>query len=357
MPQQDLGTELQQQVEQAYQQGQALKIVSGNSKAFYGERVGQGQNLELSGHSGIIDYDPAELVVTVRAGTPLSELNAVLAEQGQMLGFEPPHFSERASIGGCVACGLSGPARPFLGAVRDHVLGCRIINGKGELLNFGGRVIKNVAGYDVSRLMTGAMGSLGVILDISLKTLPLPEQELTLAMPTGIQEALDVMNARASKPLPLTGLAFDGEAVLQRLAGSAEVLKQARRKIAGDEITSSRQWWLDLREQNHFFFQQQEPLWRLSLSSETLPLGLPGRWFFEWGGAVRWLQSSVPAHHIRAAVEAEGGHACLFRNDHSDGETPVFHPLTPALLAYHRRLKQTFDPAAILNPGRLYREL
>lgn len=386
MPQ-DAGVELQERVATAYRLGQPLRIQCGNSKAFYGESVSSsgcsgsesakrkplvvGEVLDLRQHRGIIDYDPQDGVITVRAGTPLRQVNALLAEHGQILGFEPPHFSEQASVGGCVACGLSGSARPFLGSVRDHMLGCSILNGKGERLRFGGKRVGPAAGLDVARLMVGAMGSLGVLLEISLKTLPAPEVELTLALPTGTQEALDVMSARAGKPLPLTALAYDGEAVLQRLAGSAAAVKQARRKLAGDEISSGRTWWEDVREQRHYFFQApflqtpflqtpflqtKEPLWRLSLAPATLPLGLPGSWFYDWGGALRWFYSAAPYRHIRAAVEAEGGHACLFRNERGIDGVPIFHPLPSGLGLYQRRLKQLFDPACILNPGRLYRD-
>lgn len=354
----DLIEQLQHQIQQARQQQQPLVITGGGSKSFYGN-PSEGESLNVAGYCGIVDYEPKELVVTVKAGTMLKDLQSILAEQGQMLPFEPPGFADTATIGGTLACGFSGPRRPFAGSARDFVLGCKILTGKGEIIEFGGRVIKNVAGYDVSRLMVGAMGTLGVLLEVSLKVLPVPEEEITLAMPAHINEALDIMNARAGQPLPLSGAAYDGEAVVMRLSSTEHGIKEARKKIAGDVLEQGPSFWQELNEQQHYFFGDDMPLWRLSLAPATLHLGLPGSWLFDWGGGLRWLKTDIAPHDVRDAVEAEGGHATLFRNsEYWMQQEPfcVFHPLPSALMKIHRKLKAAFDPEIILNRHRMYED-
>jgi glycolate oxidase FAD binding subunit len=313
----------------------------------------------VAGYRGIVEYEPKELVITVKAGTRLKELQQTLAEQGQMLPFEPPSFADTATIGGTLACGFSGPRRPFAGSARDFVLGCKILTGKGEVIEFGGRVIKNVAGYDVSRLMVGAMGTLGVLLEVSLKVLPVPEQEITLVMPAHVNEALDIMNARAGQALPLSGAVYDGEAVVMRFSSTEHGIKEARKKISGDVLKQGPEFWQEINEQQHYFFGDDMPLWRLSLAPATLHLGLPGSWLFDWGGALRWLKTDVTPHNVRDAVEAEGGHAILFRNKEyweQQERFCVFHPLPSALMALQRKLKAAFDPDKILNRHRMYED-
>jgi len=349
---------LQNAVIQAIADKAPLRIVGNDSKQFYGNEA-VGTPLSLKQHSGIIDYEPSELFITVRAGTRVVDIEAALAQHNQMLPFEPPCFSPDATIGGVLACGFSGPRRPFVGAARDVILGCKLLNGKGEVLNFGGRVMKNVAGYDVSRLMVGALGTLGVMLEVTLKVLPRPEMELSLAHTLRTQEALDVMNARVGKPLPVTGVSYDGEAMVLRLSGTETAVKAARQKMAGDTLDYGEHYWQSLKEHSHYFFQVEQPLWRLSLASGTLPLGLPGQWLFDWGGALRWLVSDMPAGDIRDAVAAEGGHATLFRGKeyYRYGAVDVFHPLPGPLLAIHQRLKQAFDPHGLFNRGRFHADI
>ncbi|MCG6969541.1 MAG: glycolate oxidase subunit GlcE [Gammaproteobacteria bacterium] len=350
----DLSLELQAQVTAASEQDTPLRIIGGDSKAFYGGEL-IGEALSVAGHRGIVSYEPSELVVTVRSGTPLKDLERVLAAQGQMLPFEPPHYGDGATIGGTIACGFSGPRRPFAGAARDFVLGCKVLTGKGDIVSFGGQVMKNVAGYDVARLMTGALGTLGVLLEISLKVLPMPEQEVTLSMPLSTTEALDVMCARAVKPLPLTAASYDGEVVCLRLSGAPSALKAAQKKIAGEVLDYGEQYWREVREQEYYFFQSTLPLWRLSLAPATLPLPLQGQWFFDWGGAQRWLASDMMPADIRDAVAAEGGHATLFRNKHyyeGIAYADVFHPLSKPVNKIHQKLKTVFDPKNILNRDR-----
>lgn len=355
---------LQETIIQAFEQQQPLCIAGSGSKQFYGNPCRANQVSTL-GHCGVIAYEPSELFITVRAGTRIREVEALLDQHQQMLPFEPPHFGEDATIGGMIASGLSGPRRPFAGGVRDAILGCKIINGKGEVLSFGGQVMKNVAGYDVSRLMVGAMGTLGLILEVTLKVLPRPLCEVSLVHTLSVQEALDVMCARAAKPLPLSAVNYDGESVVLRLSGTEVAVKTARKLIYGEELESGVDYWCSIKEQTHYFFEAsvrgEMPLWRLSLAPGSLPLALEGQWLFDWGGAVRWLVSDMPAALIRAAVEAEGGHATLFRrreffvdNDTAYNKFDVFHPLPSALLKLHKNLKRAFDPGVILNPGRFH---
>ncbi len=350
----DLALQLQERVKQAVATATPLCIAAGNSKAFYG-RAPLGEPIDLSGHRGIVSYEPTELVITARAGTPLRDIEQTLADNNQMLAFEPPHFGANATLGGTIACNLSGPRRPYTGAARDFVLGTRIINGRGDILSFGGEVMKNVAGYDVSRLMTGALGTLGVLLDISLKVLPRPETELTLAQQTSAQQALDRMHALSRLPLPVSASLYDGSTLFVRLSGTARGVDAARDRVGGDEVADGNALWSQVKEHRHAFFAARQPLWRLSLASTSVPLGIEGRWLYEWGGAQRWLVSDADARTVRSLAQTHGGHATLYRGDpHRD---QVFHPLPEGLLSLHRRLRQAFDPHGIFNPGRMYREL
>jgi glycolate oxidase FAD binding subunit len=335
-----------------------LRIRGGGTKDFYGAMV-DGETLEIAPYAGIVAYEPKELVLTVRAGTRLAEVEAVLAGQRQMLPFEPPHYGmsdpfdasrSRTTIGGVVATGLSGPRRPYAGSVRDFVLGTRIVNGKGEDLSFGGRVIKNVAGYDVSRLMTGALGTLGVITEISFKVLPLPAAEITLGYEMGEAEALEQANVWAGQPLPLSATAWQAGRLRVRLSGAATAVAAAKEKMGGEQVDAG-DYWRDLREHRLPFFSAGA-LWRVSVPQTTDPLMPEHAQLIEWGGGVRWMAGEVDPLGLRSTVERVGGHATLFRG--GDKSVGVFHPLKPTLLKIHRRLKDAFDPAGILNSGRMY---
>ncbi len=328
-----------------------LRLRGGGTKDFYGTALA-GEILDTSSYHGIVEYEPPELVITARCGTPLAEIEAAMRDNGQMLAFEPPHFGAGATLGGCIAAGLSGPRRPYAGAVRDLVLGVRMLDGKGQDLRFGGRVMKNVAGYDVSRLMAGSMGTLGVILEVSVKALPLPVAELTLRREHPQAEAIALMNEWAGKPLPLSATCHVDNALYLRLAGAAAAVRAAREKLGGEEVADGAAFWESVREQRHAFFAGDTPLWRVSLKSSTPPLNLPGAQLVEWSGALRWVASAADADVVREAAISGGGHATLFRAQDKSGG--AFHPLSPALATIHRRLKQTFDPAGILGPGRMY---
>lgn len=350
----DLTTQLQERVTEAYHARTPLQIRGGGSKPFYG-RAPQGEMLDTRAHAGIVHYQPTELVLTARAGTPLAEIEAVLAEQGQMLPFEPPHLGPGATLGGTIAAGLSGPRRPYAGAARDFVLGVSFINGRGERLRCGGEVMKNVAGYDLSRLMVGALGTLGLMLEISLKVLPRPPQEATLVKEVDEAEALRLMNLWAGRPVPLSAAAYDGHRLYLRLSGVPTAVEAAEKRIGGQRLEDDADFWHELREQRHAFFHGERPLWRLSLPPATRPLALEGKQLIEWGGAQRWLRSDIPSSALRRLAEKAGGHATLFRRQ-PDCEQ-VFHPLPAPLLRLHAKLKAALDPAGILNPGRLYAEL
>jgi glycolate oxidase FAD binding subunit len=434
---QDLTQTLAARVASAQAEGRPLRIQGGGTKTWLGRAV-SGEPLVVGGHRGILSYEPTELVITARAGTPLAEIQAALAERGQWLAFEPPHFTPamgladdpldadadadadaggrpgKATLGGTIACGLSGPARPYSGAVRDFVLGVRLINGKGEVLRFGGEVMKNVAGYDLSRLMAGAQGTLGILLDVSLKVLPRPAVELTLVFDLSPAEAIRRFNHWAGQPLPLSAACHDGERAYVRLAGNEAAVHAAHVRLGGEVLDGEAEgFWRAVRELRHPFFRQGSayqpgtayqpgaaPLWRLSLPPAAPHDPALGPQFIDWGGAQRWVHSIDP---LWSVAQAAGSHASRYGltfarqevgaagGDDADaagtasaagatdvsgtrgpGAGPdrakeretvdmaggaVFQPLPPALLALHRRLKAALDPVGILNPGRLYPEL
>ena len=343
----------QETLQAASGNGTALAIRGGGSKAFYGRKI-RADEFTLKAYTGIIDYSPTELVISARAGTLLADIEPLLAEHKQMLPFEPPHFGDKATLGGAIACGLSGPRRPYAGAARDFVLGITCLNGSGELLRFGGQVMKNVAGYDISRTLTGSLGTLAVLLDISLRVLPCPETGISLRQETTPADAIRLMNQWAGQPLPLSASCYLDRQLTIRLSGSEPGVRAAAEKLGGDRLHDGATFWHDLREQHHTFFLDERPVWRISIPPATAPLNLEGDCLIDWGGAQRWIKTDLPTATLRASAANAGGHATLFRGGDRDA---VFHPLPPSLLALHQRLKHSFDPAGILNPGRMYAEL
>ena len=375
----------QARLRDAVARGSPLRIRGGGTNDFYGEQA-VGDVFDVTANAGIVDYDPTELVITAKGGTRLSMIEQTMRDAGQMLAFEPPHFGDGATLGGCIAAGLSGPRRPYAGAARDFVLGVRILDGKGDDLSFGGRVMKNVAGFDVSRLMTGALGTLGILLEVSLKCLPRPKAETTLAFGMSGSDAVQKINAWSGQPLPISASAWHDNRLTIRLSGAESAVRAAATKLGGETIASdsAEQWWTALREQHAPFFGSAGPagapgasfpaaastpshapsranplheLWRLSVKPTAPFTELHASQLIEWGGAVRWLAapsgSARPdSDKLRQWAIANGGHATLFRA--ASGRSGVFQPLAPPLLAIHKRLKTTFDPAGILNPGRMY---
>ncbi len=344
--------QFREQIRAAAADGRALRIRGGGTKDWYGQQL-VGDILDTRTHSGIIDYEPTELVITARCGTPLAEIEAALAERKQMLAFEPPYFGEGATLGGVVASGLSGPRRASHGALRDFVLGATMLDGRGELLRFGGQVMKNVAGYDVSRLLAGSMGSLGLMLEHSIKVLPRSASDATLRFDMSEIDALRHLNEWGGQPLPLSASCWHDGTLTVRLSGAHAAVDAAQRSLGGALVPDGRAFWRSLREQEHPYFAGATNLWRLSLPSAASSMVLRGAQLIEWGGAQRWLRAEADAApSIRRAVAAAGGHATLFRGD--AGTVPVFQPLAPAIARIHQRLKAEFDPSNVFNRGRMF---
>jgi len=337
--------EFQDRIRGAAERAAPLRLRGGGSKDFYGNEP-RGDVLDTRDYRGVESYEPSELVMTARCGTPLAEIEQALAERGQCLPFEPPHFGA-ATFGGCIAAGLSGPRRAAAGALRDFVLGVKLVDGKGRAMQFGGQVMKNVAGYDVSRLVAGSLGTLGLIAEASLKVLPRPAMEMTRQLEMPQERALETMNRWGGQPLPISATAWHDGLLSVRLSGASVAVQSAAATIGGSELADGAAYWKSIREQTHPFFSAPT-LWRIAVPSVTPRLG---EHFIEWGGALRWATSGA-ADEVRELARRSGGHATLFRgNDKSAG---AFAPLDPVLLKLHRALKSAFDPAGILNPGRLY---
>jgi glycolate oxidase FAD binding subunit len=346
-----------EQVRAAAAAGRPLCIRAGGTKDFYGHAT-VGELLDPRALDGIVSYEPTELVLTARCGATLSSVEAALEAHGQMLAFEPPHFGSGATLGGCIAAGLAGPRRaasgPWSGAARDHVLGAKLLDGRGEVLSFGGTVVKNVAGYDVSRLLVGSLGTLGVLLEVSLKVVPKPPVEATLRFECDAATALARFTTAAGKPWPVSASLWHDGLAHVRLSGAHSAVNAAAARLGGEAVAhrDAAALWLGVREHTLPFFATRVPLWRISVPATAAPLELPGGQLIEWGGALRWLLSNADASAIRARAAALGGHATLFR-----GGPPgiaVFTQPSPVLARIQARLKAEFDPAGIFNPGRLH---
>jgi glycolate oxidase FAD binding subunit len=346
--------QVRERVREARAAQRALRLRGAGSKDFYGEHL-EGEVLELGAHRGVVAYEPSELVVTARCGTPLSELEETLAAHGQFLAFEPPRFGADPTVGGLIAAGLSGPRRPYAGAARDFVLGTRLLTAAGEELRFGGEVMKNVAGFDVSRLLCGSLGILGIITEVSLKVLPLPRCEETLRLALPADQAVQAFNRWAAQPLPLSGAAWwQGEAWV-RLSGADPAVRSARERLGGERVpeAEARDFWRDLRDARLPAFAGSV-LWRASLPPTAAPLPIAGTPLIDWGGALRWYADVPEGIDVRSFAAAAGGTAACWR-----GLPPGrrFHPLPGALGNLHRRLKERFDPERLFNRGRLLAEL
>ena len=372
---QDRPQHLIEQVQAASAARTPLCIRGGDTKAFLGEPV-QGQTLDTRDWSGIVSHEPTELVITVRAGTPLAEVEAALADKGQHLPFDPPHFVSGsgggATIGGVVAAGLAGPARATMGGVRDFVLGAQFIDGRGDWLTFGGQVMKNVAGYDISRALAGSLGTLGVITHLSLKVLPVAPAEATLVFQLGQRDALEQLHRWGGLPLPLNASCWvkddtapdAPELLFVRLRGAVAAVESACERMAreagGQRMDNAQAGpdWTACRDQTLPFFNAPSPelcLWRLSLPQTAPVLDLPFAQLVEWQGAQRWLWAPVSAAaQIRAAAAAVQGHATLFRAG-ADGAPGVrrFDIESAALQTITKRLREAFDPQGLFNPGRM----
>lgn len=349
----DISTQLQEIIRDAVDADTRINLIGGDSKSFYG-REPLGKAVDVTANSGIINYQPTELVITVRGGTQISEIETVLDERNQMLGFEPPCLNQHSTIGGVIAAGLSGSRRPFSGAVRDYILGCKIINGYAEILSFGGTAMKNVAGYDLSRLMAGSMGTLGVILEVSLKVIPRPEQEATWFIEIGADQVIAKMADLLVQSIPFSGMFFDGHRLFYRLSGTDDAINQLAGTIGGEQLQDNKQFWSEVNHHAHNYFQDETPLWRISVPPATDQISLAGQFAYDWGGALRWLKSEEASSHVFQVIGDIGGHATLFR--HGRHRETVFQPLPEHLMQIQQRLKHAFDPKGLFNPGRMYPE-
>ena len=359
MQEDDIVAQWAERIRAATTNERPLRLRGAGTKDWYGQGL-SGEILDTRAYSGIVSYDPAELVITARCGTPLAEIEAALAERNQMLAFEPPHFGHAATFGGCLAAGIAGPRRASAGAARDFVLGVTMMNGRGEILRFGGRIVKNVAGYDVARLIAGSLGTLGLILDVSVKVLPRLAAEATLKFEMNGTDAVRKLNEWAGCPLPISASAWRNGTLAVRLSGAESAVKAARNALGGEVVDAveAERFWEGLREQTDPFFSTIPPkaaLWRLALPSTAEPLQLPGAQLMEWGGAQRWWITDTDAQTVRISAKQAGGHATIFRAGRNfDRSAAVFTPLPAPLMKIHRGLKAAFDPARIFNRGRLY---
>jgi glycolate oxidase FAD binding subunit len=360
----------------AHGERRPLRLRGAGTKDFYGEdpaptATGAGAapastTLDLRSYRGIVDYEASELVITARCGTPLSEIESALAERGQFLAFEPPAFGGDPTIGGVIAAGLSGPRRPYAGAARDFVLGTTLVNAQAEVLHFGGRVMKNVAGFDLSRLLCGSLGILGVIAEVSLKVLPRPRAEETVRFEMTAKQAIESFNRWSGQPLPISGAAWCSEVTWLRLSGATAAVRAARERLGGERVEPqvATEWWNALRHCTHPIFNSTS-LWRVSVPDTTPPLDVSGEPLIDWGGSLRWYAletehmsscaqapSNTDAQRIRELASAAKGTALCWKGAVQPGSTR-FHPLQPTLATLHRRLKERFDPHGIFNPGRL----
>jgi glycolate oxidase FAD binding subunit len=349
----DCKDEIATKIKEAYKKTQPLKITAGGSKHFYGRNI-QGEPLSLSEHTGVIEYEPSELYITARSGTSLLEIEQTISNQHQILPCESPHFGKTATLGGMIACGLAGPRRANAGSVRDCILGTDVLNGKGEYLHFGGRVMKNVAGYDVSRLMCGALGTLGVVMSATLRLLPKPACEQSIAFTVDSNTAITKMNQWANSPMPISASFYDGKELYIRLSGSATAIESCKNDLGGELIDADNMLWNEIKEHTHHFFTSDKPLWRVSVPPSIENLNISGNCAIEWNGALRWYSSDADETAIRSEAERVGGHACLFKGDVTE---QIFHPVSETSMKLHKKLKQTLDPAGILNPGKMFAEL
>ena len=351
MPDKDNSKQICDAVAYAISTNTAINIQAGNSKSFYGNAV-IGDVFDVSQHRGIVDYEPSELFITARCGTLLQEIESTLDEQGQMLAFEPPHFGPNATLGGTIACGLSGPRRPYSNAARDCVLGAHIVNGHGEYLRFGGQVMKNVAGYDVARLMCGALGTLGIVMQISLKVIPKSPAEITLTFEHDEKDAIHNMNEWTQTNLPITGTYYETGILYVRISGVESTLQNVKDTLGGTELDNSDGFWVNVKEQRREFFSDPRPLWRFSVPNDVSNLGITGDCVTEWNGGLRWVKSDCEPEQIFSAAQEKQGNATLFQS--SNYPTDCFQPLSTELKKLHTNMKHAFDPKHLINPGRMY---
>jgi glycolate oxidase FAD binding subunit len=377
--------ELRQAVEWALNDGVTLDVRGQGSKQALGKPMTCDQVLDLSGLSGIVDYAPEELVVTLRAGTPMREVEALLAQRNQMLAFEPPDLGPllgqeagRGTLVGAVMGNLAGPRRISAGAARDHLLGFSGVNGRGEAFKSGGKVMKNVTGYDLSKLLAGSWGTLAVLDQVSVKVLPAPDQTRTLVL-LGLsdEKAVKAMCAAMGSPHDVSGAAHvDGRTALRlegvapsveaRLKGLRDLLAEAGAAMEELGTLESRAFWREVRDVAPLSGSGDAVVWKISCPPTEGP-GIVGRikaqrpaaeTLYDWSGGLVWLAlpPSAGADHsiVRSTLGATGGHATLIRGTETvRASVPVFQPQPAALAALAARVKESFDPKRLFNPGRM----
>ena len=349
----DLTSELIAQVRDAVEAKETLAISAGCSKTFIGRQIETDRTIDVSGHTGIVSYQPVELVMTARAGTTLAEIESALAENNQMLACEPPRFGGKATLGGTLATNVSGPGRPWYGSIRDHVLGVTLINGESKQLRFGGQVMKNVAGYDLSRLQAGAMGGLGLMTEISLKVLPKPATTRTLKFTMDQAEAIQRMNSMSGQPKPITAAYWSSGELFVRLAGAASAVDATAKSWGGEELASdvASALWSDLQDQQLAIFNADK-VWRFSMKSSADVLPIEGDSLINWGGAERWYVGDHSFDRMVALAESAGGQVSLYRG--GDRTDEVLHPVNPSIQSLQQRIKASVDPQGVFNPGRAF---
>ncbi|OEE66767.1 glycolate oxidase subunit GlcE [Enterovibrio norvegicus FF-33] len=347
----DVTHSLIEQVLDAKASNTPLNLIGGNTKHFMG-REAVGQPVSLTNHNGIIAYHPSEMVITARSGTRIAELQSVLAEYNQMLVGEPPAFEGKATLGGSLACNINGASRPFHGSLRDAILGVKLINGLGEHLRFGGQVMKNVAGYDLSRLQAGAMGALGIVTEVSLRVMPKPEQVETLQCHMDAQQAITKMRSLVAKGYPLSGAAWVEGCLYLRLAGSEQTVRSTAQEIGGETLQHQSLFWRSIRNFRHPFFSNSGKLYRFSINPATPHLAQYEHSLINWAGNIRWVKIDATLDALVPLAEAHGGHVACYSNENR--QQPCFHPLSPTHQRLHQALKAAFDPQSLFNPGRMY---
>jgi glycolate oxidase FAD binding subunit len=360
-------SQFQEQIQSAITNQSTINITGGNTKHWYGD-IAHGITLNTSSYQGILDYQAEELVITVCAGTPLKEVESTLAKKNQYFAFDPPHFGPGATIGGMIAAGLAGPGRGQYGGLRDYVLGIKIMDGRGEILSFGGKVMKNVAGYDVSRLLPGSLGTIALLLEVSIKVLPRPSKTQTLQFHIPQAQAIVQMNTWASQPLPLSASAWIGNSsegqLWMRLSGANAAVEAAiikmNQPVSGHIVPEDEAatFWESIKEQQHSFFTgSDDPLWRFAIEPLSAPLPLENPTLIEWYAGQRWVKGPLLESQAQQMAQQYGGHATLFRGEklkNTSVFTPLsFNPLTAPLEIIQQRIRQTFDPHGIFNTGRM----
>ncbi|MFT5258467.1 MAG: glycolate oxidase FAD binding subunit [Saprospiraceae bacterium] len=343
----DCSSPLQVQVQEAYLAGQPITIKGGGSKfpVVEGSRY-----IDIREHSGIVEYDPSELVVVVRTGTRLKDLIEALAEQNQILGFEPPFANDNATVGGMVATGFSGSARPFRGGVRDFILGAKLINGKGEVVQFGGKVMKNVAGFDLFRPMAGAMGTLGVLVEVSLRLIPRPStQEIVSIGVQDMEQAIEQFTRLSFSAATLSAAHWVDSQINLRFSGSPEAVAVDVASIGSIEKGNDEDaLFTSIDQRCHPFFMKGEVIYRCDLPPASARLRLGDEQLIDWGGAQRFIKlTDSNEEELRSEVTLLGGR--VSKLDANGLISPLLN-VPKELHQIHQLIKASFDPAGILNP-------